>query len=1149
MSSAKRNLQKRLAAKAGNIVGGAMSLSPYGIVKGVVGAMAQKLIPQAVTTAGESFATWYYTREYVKSYGAIAGPIILAGTTLTLSQAGQIANIVKSISKAVWRKDVSQPVSTGTQQKYEYAAVIEEKKQVPWEYVALVLSLISLKVPVINPMKIPLSNGVLATPEVRPRRWGMLYLVFRLLMWFGRTWWAGVKSPIGAVLTTRLISKTLASGPLSSSQQRQVFVDTPLVRSVPVENHTHGHSACDRNASSATACLLAQSLGLEPYLVQMSLSDVRKGRDGDRSFHWAKDLAGTPVEFHFDPKKHASVFVDTDEHMDMPHFLAKNPGTHFICTFQPTAAAQGEGEYSFRFLKDNRVQYNVSGGAEYVHHVWDYSGDTIIVEDKSFMQKTVVAYHMDRKAIDDHHCIVMLTLIGRFDIPTLMPTSVCIEGRRLKRLEPVCGNHVVLDVVRQDGLYRSVGILGAHLSVTLLKTRLDAVHAVAITAKSAITPGMVDSNISEPSKNGMPEYKLAPGQAHIIASYLRDGVPLFPPMVYPPSECVIPIWYDKYGSESRIPLSGFGSPLIGPNYVHASDIASENQCISGRVEAFTGRKFQDAIRPTLAGYMSEFARFVVPEGLAGTGAPVGHEEVHDRQDRPSQRSILDQAEMSGPWYKRIFRTFDKIEEYQKITDPRNITTVTPEAKLKNSRFMYAFHDQVMMKLKNYAFNKTPREIAEMIPEILRSATHSVLADGSRFDGHVTRLARILERIIMFRFFRPEWYAELNETLDEQIGLPGVTREGRLYASFYTRGSGTLETSDFNSLLSMFIGYCAWRNTVVDGQKCSPELAWANLGIYGGDDSLEGAVDPKALKKSAELMGQDYEIEVVQRGCRGVNFLNRWFGPDVWTGDCNSMANPKRLLAKLWIGPTNLPNPIERFAERISGYYRMDRNSPVIGKICMVAHELLGSREEGVLMPWDGKHSLESNWPNEDSGWMIDQFVGDIPDFDFDRFEDWIGQIWYERDAGLLLRAPLCTPAVGSVLTSKVVCVAANEMVVPAEPLDPAAKGKEEADTGRVAGNDAAPVEELEDSSSVTEEQVREVSFAEKHVPRVNEKGIKLDPKSTKKVARQPKPDAKPFDRNRPDLWEAPKNASPERMAEWSKLRAKVAKKLGIKLVK
>jgi hypothetical protein len=80
------------------------------------------------------------------------------------------------------------------------------------------------------------------------------------------------------------------------------------------------------------------------------------------------------------------------------------------------------------------------------------------------------------------------------------------------------------------------------------------------------------------------------------------------------------------------------------------------------------------------------------------------------------------------------------------------------------------------------------------------------------------------------------------------------------------------------------------------------------------------------------------------------------------------------------------------------------------------------------------------------------------------------------------------------------------------------------------------------------------------VPVVSEKGTKLTPEQAakkkakaaaadRKTAHPQKSDAKPFDKNRPDLWDPPKNATPERLAEWTKLRAKVAKKLGVKLVK
>jgi hypothetical protein len=257
--------------------------------------------------------------------------------------------------------------------------------------------------------------------------------------------WGQIKSPIGAMFSTPLISRTLTASALSSSQQRQVFVDTPVVRSQYIpSDHTHGVSANARNAGGATAALVANSLGLEPYYVQKSLSDCRKGRDGDRSYHWAKDLAVPPQDFHFDCTEQAAVLVDVDHYVDMPELLAKHPGTYLVSTFQPTECAVSEGEYTFRFLPNGKVRYCVSGGAEYDHEVWNFTGDTLLVEDVGYFKKTVVAYHLDRKYLDNHHSLVMLSQIGRFEMPAVLPTSWVIEGRALSRLRPVFEEYVVL---------------------------------------------------------------------------------------------------------------------------------------------------------------------------------------------------------------------------------------------------------------------------------------------------------------------------------------------------------------------------------------------------------------------------------------------------------------------------------------------------------------------------------------------------------------------------------------------------------------------------------------------------------------------------------------------------------------------------------
>jgi hypothetical protein len=99
-------------------------------------------------------------------------------------------------------------------------------------------------------------------------RYGKQIAFFLALKKLVQTFWSKYSSPIGASYATKFIAKTLSAGALSSSQQRQVFVDLPLVKSKPVVNHTHGTSASDRNAGTATCALAAVSLGLEPYYIQ-----------------------------------------------------------------------------------------------------------------------------------------------------------------------------------------------------------------------------------------------------------------------------------------------------------------------------------------------------------------------------------------------------------------------------------------------------------------------------------------------------------------------------------------------------------------------------------------------------------------------------------------------------------------------------------------------------------------------------------------------------------------------------------------------------------------------------------------------------------------------------------------------------------------
>jgi len=261
---------------------------------------------------------------------------------------------------------------------------------------------------------------------------------------------------------------------------------------------------------------------------------------------------------------------------------------------------------------------------------------------------------------------------------------------------------------------------------------------------------------------GLPTEQLAPGHAAIVAGYLRGGFVDSPPVVYPPTESSIPISFAKHDYDAPVPLKGFGSPLIGPSYAYAQCLASDDLCIAGRVEHFHSKgeaiEKEQPVPPTLAGYMVEFAERLIP--FPHVGVPVDHDAVHEKQDRPSQRAILDEAGVTGPAVKKVVKAFVKKEPAVKPSDPRNISQM-PE-KLAYSCYMYAFHGEVMANQQWYAFAKTPAECAQRVCDVLATEAHSALADGSRFDGHVKRRARILERVVMLRFFQRQYHADLTE---------------------------------------------------------------------------------------------------------------------------------------------------------------------------------------------------------------------------------------------------------------------------------------------------------------------------------------------------------------------------------------------------
>lgn len=107
---------------------------------------------------------------------------------------------------------------------------------------------------------------------------------------------------------------------------------------------------------------------------------------------------------------------------------------------------------------------------------------------------------------------------------------------------------------------------------------------------------------------------------------------------------------------------------------------------------------------------------------------------------------------------------------------------------------------------------------------------------------------------------------------------------------------------------------------------------------------------------------------------------------------------------------------------------MDKNSPVIGKMTRLAHELMGEFKQGMLMPWDGKYDGVANWPNVDNtGWMDYVFEQFLPNFDHARFDTWIEDIRVTGNKELFLWPPLCVPPPVDPTKVKHSCVVGDDL--------------------------------------------------------------------------------------------------------------------------
>jgi hypothetical protein len=790
-----------------------------------------------------------------------------------------------------------------------------------------------------------------------------------------------------------------------SAPYRMGFLQTPAVVAKVHTNHSHPDAAKTRNASTYIMDYYCRLIGRKPYYVQASRTDERKGRPGSRHYFWGKDLNIGAKAFRPSPKD-VVCLVDVDMYMDMPLLLAMRPQLYLISTFTPSKVAHCSGDYSFTFHGDDEVEYLVSGGARFRHQIWNYSND-VLVAHVSYLFGAVhyyTVYNVERRKMDEHHSLICLIPSVSICSP-IVDLSKHLGGAVLERLRIAHGEFLALDVITKSGIVRSVGRVGRFATTELPVDKHDIISMQAKISKVDITPASIRSLLKINDAEA----------ATVLTDYHRGNSASPVASVCAVEESVFRYQFGNYEPDAKPSLIAFMSPLVQGAYSPDQTVGNEAKAIRERIIN---------VRPTnvapidayLSNIMEEFVGFMVPVDLVGSLHPCDIEEVYARQNRPAQRAILSRAELGvGDVQNDVVETFLKKEAYSGPKDPRIITTIPGDTKLPYSTFVYSFSQHIMRQTEWYAFGRTPRSIAEKVAALCTDANHVVLSDFSRMDGRIHQILRDLERMVMLAAFDVQHHPWLLELMSRQMNRKAVTPLGLKYDSMSARLSGSPETADFNSMDNAFVNYLALRMCGLE-----PRLAWSGLGIYGGDDGLTANVDPVKLTEACQRVGQVLDVAVIKNGELGVNFLARYFGPDVWHGCPDSICDLPRQLSKFHttVALSGGITPFMKLSAKCLSYYLTDQFTPIIGNICVrfLASEYKAMNEKEIRSllsdelvrgagNWWMQYDLTVQWPNDEHDWCLDYVNMWLPNFDITQFFDWLDSC--DNDRMKFLSPPVC----------------------------------------------------------------------------------------------------------------------------------------------
>jgi hypothetical protein len=701
-----------------------------------------------------------------------------------------------------------------------------------------------------------------------------------------------------------LMVKRKSPSALRSRFQRYGFVPNPMALEDP---NPHAEAAATRSQADGFVEDYARDMGLTLFSVSKSPKDAWKGISGTRYYYHEKDLRmAFSEESRPPPNLTLMKLVDVDYYLraDVIRKLVINARATMMYTVLPDTLASHNPEGTVTFDEKGEMTQAHAGSTPYVHELWNWRKDYITFTAWTFSNALVHCY-IDYKKVAENRYLVLITPVAHGNIFARLIWWLVGNTRPLERWKPVVVNGVSLLYGPEHVTIAGPGRVTQHkVTVTqfaemLSNTHLNAADVVRLTGDKTA-------------------YELTE-----LMTKLQNGkLPPALPTTFEARTLSYKPEYLNVFDNTQVKHVGrdFMPPFIGGrNFIAARCKSSDLMCLNERL--WTTQAELRSLPRKYSGYMNEFVELAIPE--KGCLHPLSFGEVL-AQANPVQRNKWAEA-IRGP-DSDIHASHQKIESYNEVKPPRNISCVNPQHVAQMSRYTIPFSN-LFKAVPWYAFGAGPVACGQAVKNLtsdFNSDGSLVEGDFSRYDGRQTTWCVDLNTRLMLRAYKPDEAETIRELRYKLSHALFTTGYGVKYNSADSQKSGSATTSIDNTITHAFCQYSHFRNIGYE-----PKQAYLAIGLCAGDDGLLRTPNPSDYEKTCNRMGLKLKSNVL---CPGVpaSFLGRCW-PD-WSAP-NSHADPLRALSKFHHSTESNPNvPVEQLAWRkAAGYYVTDSGN-MIGHI-------------------------------------------------------------------------------------------------------------------------------------------------------------------------------------------------------------------------